>query len=178
MEKDIEKIYQDFLNKIEYSDKNGLMEETEKLLVISGLDNEKQKDILFCIYWIFFMEISLKEILKELLLDALKLDMKHPQLINLIFEETTFISKIKITEFIINFNPQYKKDYAEFFSFCRALNDTRNQIFHVKLENIKYKDLPISDINTQRKIIRDFINARFKMGRIIINKNKEETNKN
>jgi len=131
---------------------------------MSKISKDKFFDLSFCILLIFWTESILKEVLKEVLIDAMRPEKKYPALINLILDETTFISKIKITEFIINANPKYKKGYKDFFSFCKALNDTRNQIFHVKLENITYKSLPISEISTQRKMLEDLIKSRLKMG--------------
>ncbi len=161
MENGIEKLYQNFLKKIDTLDKDGLFKEVQR---ISGLQEEKYKDLSFCILLIFWTELALKKVLEQLLLDAFRPEKRYPELVNLIFNETTFISKIKITEFIINPNPKYKKDYKDFFSFCKALNETRNQVFHVKLENITYKGLPISEISTQRKMLEDLIKARLKMG--------------
>jgi hypothetical protein len=142
-------------------DKDGLLKEIQR---ISQISEEKFKDLSFCILLIFWVELTLKKLLTTLLLDAFKSEKRYSELINLIFNETTFISKIKITEFIINANPKYKESHKDFFSFCKALNETRNQIFHVKLENITYKNLPISDINTQKEMLKDLIRARLKMG--------------
>jgi O-succinylbenzoate synthase len=155
-----EKLYEEFLSKIKKANKDRLFQEIKRMSVI---EEEKYKDFSFAILLIFWTESMLKGILSNLLLEALRPDKKYPDLINLIFDETTFISKIKITEFVINVKPDYKENFKDFFSFCRSLNDTRNQIFHAKLENITYRNSNISDINTQKKTIEDLINARIKM---------------
>jgi len=160
MDPKIEKLYKNFLAKINASDKKVLFEEIQK---ISGISEEKYKNFSFCILLIFWVESTLKKLLTTLLLNAFRPEKQYPELINLIFNETTFISKIKIIEFIINANPKYKETHKDFFSFCKALNETRNQIFHNKLDDATYKNLSISDIKTQRKMLKDLIEARLKM---------------
>jgi len=160
-DKKIENLYQKFLEKIKKLDKKSLLKE---MLRISEIDKDKFSDLSFCILLIFWTELILKKVLNGLLLNAMKPEKRYPELINLILDETTFISKIKITEFIISGNPQYKRDYRDFFSFCKTLNEVRNQIFHAKLNNITYKGLSISKLSTQKAMLKDLIKARLKMG--------------
>lgn len=161
MEQKIEASYQEIYKKIENW---GTDEMIKKVQEMSGINDKEYKDFSFCILLIFWTESTLKKVLEELLLNSQKPEKQYPELINLIFNETAFSSKIKITEFIINVNPKYKEEYKDFFSYCRELNQVRNQIFHTKLESIKYRGSLISDIKTQRRMLTDLIQARLKMG--------------
>lgn len=152
--------YKNFSNRIDSLDKEGLLKEIHR---ISNIKEEKYADISFCILLIFWTETILKELLSTLLLDSFRPEKRYPELVNLIFDETTFCGKIKITKFIINASPRYKEGYKSFFSFCETLNQTRNQIFHSKLNSITYGKLSIYKIKTQRKMLRDLISARLKM---------------
>jgi len=161
MENDTEVLYKKLKEDIKKYDTDRLLEKIKGMLNIS---NKEYENISFCILLIFWLETVLKEVLKNLILKSQKIEEKYPEFIDIIFNETTFSSKITIIEFIINKNRNLKEKFKDFFAYCRTLNSLRNQIFHTKLNDINYKGLPISGVETQRKMFIDLIEARLKMG--------------
>lgn len=159
MEKEKEKAYNELFKKI------NKLEENKLIKIVKGYSNitgQKNKDMLFSVYLIVWIESVLKKVLEETLLDSQKLELKHPKLVSLIFEETTFTAKINIMEGIFRGSKRYK-DFKKLFSYCREINNVRNQIFHIKLENLTYKGKSISNTETKRKMLKDLIKARMKM---------------
>lgn len=159
MDINTEKQYKELYEEIKNWKTDDLINRVQKMLRIN---DEDFKIISFCILLIFWTELMLKNNLTDTILNSQEIKKRYPELINLIFDETTFRTKIKIMKFVIN-KGRRKKEFKDFFSFCQALNNLRNKIFHVKLDKIQYKGLAISDINTQRKMLHDLIDARLKM---------------
>jgi len=161
MENNREELYKELRETVKNWTTDQLTKKVQGMLKVT---DEEYKNISFCILLIFWVETILKEVLKELVLKYQKSEKQYPEFIDAIFNETTFGSKITIVEFIINQSEKFKKTYKDFFSYCRALNGLRNQIFHTKLKDIKYNGLSISEIKTQRKMFIDLIESRMKMG--------------
>lgn len=73
-----------------------------------------------------------------------------------IFEELTFSSKINILEKILKKSKCYGKLIKD-LGFFRELNQMRNNIFHCKIKNIKYKGKSIIEEDVKFAMVKDFL---------------------
>ncbi len=75
-----------------------------------------------------------------------------------VFEELTFSSKINILEKILKKSNCYGKLIKD-LAFFRELNQIRNNIFHCKIKNIKYKGRSIIEEDVKFAMVEDFLST-------------------
>ncbi len=121
------------------------------------LAKEELDTFIFCFLLIAYLEKNIQKTLYEALLDSQKEELKYPELIDLLLKEKTFTEKIKIFKFIIERGKSWD-DMKDFIKFCDTINfGIRNNLFHFKLNELKYKDLDVSKVETQNEIINDLV---------------------
>jgi len=141
-----------------------LIEDFIKMNVING--NIKREDLdtfIFCFLLIMYLEKTVQNTLYETLLNSQKEELKFPELISHLLKEETFTQKLNTFKFIIKETPLWEKD-KDFIDICRTVNEQiRNKLFHFNVNEIHYKNLNISQVEVQNKIIEDLILAEQKV---------------
>ncbi len=148
--------------KIDGLNENELIDFVKRLC---GIDTSKEKDILFCTFLWLSTELILKESMANTLSNGLVGHKDSKRFSDIIFEETTFSEKITMFRkwFKDSENKDLSQNFKNFLDYCSALNDTRNQIFHIKIDNITYNGLSVSKLSTKQQMIKDMLEGRKKM---------------
>lgn len=125
----------------------------------NNFSKEESDVFIFCFLLIGFLEKAIEATLYDSLLASQIPKFKHPKLINLITKEMTFGTKIDVFEFIIKEGKKEDwENHKKFIKFCREINyGIRNNLFHFKIAELKYRNEDVRKIEIQVKIIRDFV---------------------
>jgi hypothetical protein len=141
-----------------------LIENLIKMNEVNGnLSRSEVDTFIFCFLLILYLEKIIEKSLCEALLDALKSEAKDPELVNLLIKERYFGEKIEIFERTIEGSTLWERS-KDFISICKNVNyDIRNNLFHFKLNELKYRNSNVSNTEIQNKIITDLISAEAKI---------------
>jgi hypothetical protein len=122
------------------------------------LTEEEYKAIIVCTLLIFEIELMLKKIAVDGITKPLPLKFKNIKFYEFLFtDKLTFKDKIDVIEWVITKGKTQKTKWKEFLKYCRDINQLRNKLFHVKLDQLKYKGNSILELRTQRQMLKDFI---------------------
>lgn len=81
------------------------------------------------------------------------------EMLDYIFEDLTFTSKINIYEKLLRKYPKQYADLIRGISFYRNLNKVRNDIFHCKIKKVAYRGKSIMLGETKHLMIKDMIKS-------------------
>ncbi len=148
-----------------------IYKDTKKLIEDLKMVNERNNNFLkkeidtftFCFLIIGYLEKNIQGTLYETILDSQKPELKYPELIDLLLKEKTFGQKIEIFEFATKKSKSWE-NIKDFIIFCKNINyGIRNSLFHFKINELRYKNLDVSKLETQNKIMTDLLSAEIKL---------------
>jgi hypothetical protein len=123
-----------------------------------GINDEEYRAVIFISMLIYSSEKALEKssnfVIKKGVVSPLTAEM-----IDYMFSELTFTSKIKVYEKILKKYPVQYKDLIKGVSFYNKLNEIRNKIFHCKLKEILYAGKSITKPETKLLLIKDMIKS-------------------
>lgn len=119
----------------------------------------------FCFFLIGYLERGIEKSTKQILLLAQRPELQKPELVDLIIKEKTFNQKIDLAEFLMR-DANIFIQWRDWISFCRCVNEgIRNNLFHFKLDKLKYKEMDVLKIETKNRMLIDLVNAEKKAGK-------------
>ena len=140
-----------------------IIENLKKMNLINGNFTQEEIDtFIFCFLLTGYLEKNIQKTLYEALLESQKSDVKYPALVDLLLKEDTFGQKIDIFKFVIKQSTSWEH-LKDFIKFCERINyGIRNNLFHFKLNELKYNDLDVSKVETQNEMMLDLLEAEVK----------------
>ncbi|MBI2047856.1 MAG: hypothetical protein HYT27_01835 [Parcubacteria group bacterium] len=141
------------------------LDTTEKLLKLFPMmeilktDEQNFQSILYVSSLILVLEKTLTFIIAGGIKSGITKELRDPEIIEFAIGELTLNSKIKILEQVIRENKKLGNRYKKLIAYLKEINAIRNQIFHSKLKNLRYKSCFIADIKTQHNMLLDYLNA-------------------
>ncbi len=123
-----------------------------------NFSKEELDVFIFCFLLIGYLEKMIEKTLYTVLLKSQLPELRYPGLINFVTKEMTFGTKINIFEFTIKgCGEDFREDFKKFIKFYREINyGIRNNLFHFKIDELKYKNQDVRKIEIQAKIMKDF----------------------
>lgn len=141
----------------------GIQDDFENKMLVTfrekiGINDDEYKAVNFVSMLIYHCEKGLERICAGIIKKGVVMPLTD-EMIDFMFGELTFTSKINIYEELLNKYPTSYKDLIKGISYYRQLNTIRNQIFHCKLSKILYKGKSITKGETKLLLIEDLIKS-------------------
>lgn len=155
VKKDIEKQYKENIKNMHDNFENAMLDIFKNKL---GMSEEGYRSVIFISMLIYYCEKSLEQICSFIIKKGVISPVANEG-IEYIFEELTFMSKIKVYEKLLKKYPTQYKDLIKEVSFYSELNGIRNQLFHCKFNKILYKGKSITGGEAKVLLVEDLVKA-------------------
>ncbi len=130
----------------------------ESLKGSTNLGDQEVNAFLFGSFLVIGLESLMEGPTVENLAKGMIESFHRPDLFHLIFKRLDFTGKIEVFQKSFEYNAALLEKYKPLISLCRTVNqEIRNKMFHNKINEAQYKGGLLTELETRRKLTRDFV---------------------